>query len=486
MMLSTFIEKKWLFFLITLITFNAFAKEAPLTLKDILHSVDCFYPQIRIAQLEINKAQGDFLSAVGQFDPSLDINTRSQPFGGYINNYGDGQFNIPTLYNGIKVFGGYRLGRGDWPIYYQNYLTNSGGEYRAGISLPLLKDRKIDRERTELLSKAQQIQVKQQEVQSTKIRIYKEAIVAYWQWVETGLQLRNFEALLKLAKVRQNAIRKQAERGDLPSLSVSENLQLIVQRAQLLNQSKMAFEQAAINLSLYYRNTDGKPKIASPSAIPRFLSRLPAKMSVSIGELQSHPALKKLDNYKEVIKLKKNLAQNDLLPNLDATAYTFKQEGSGGYPRLIPQAGMVGLSFKFPLLQREAKGRIITASSELQQIQTERRFLHEQLKIELHNLFVGIKIYERQIELLKKELKLAQRVQSGEETKFYEGDSTLFLVNQREQATTQVKLNLINAKIKLYELNDLAYFFSSTQFKSFRPKKKSLLTRVNLKQQSYR
>nr|WP_238583746.1 TolC family protein [Legionella jamestowniensis] len=445
-------------------SFNAFTKES-LTLKDVLSSVECFYPQIRIAQLEINKAQGDFLSAVGQFDPSLDINTRSQPFGGYVNNYGDGQFNIPTMYNGIKFFGGYRLGRGDWPIYYQNYLTNSGGEYRAGLSLPLLKDRRIDKERTELLSKAQLIQVKLQEVQLTKIKIYKEAINAYWRWVEAGLQLRNFEALLKLAKVRQNAISKQAERGDLPTLSVSENLQLIMQRQQLLNQSKMVFEQAAINLSLYYRGKDGKPKIALPSVIPQFLSRLPAQIATSLGQLQNHPLLKKLDEYTEVLKLKRNLAQNDLLPNLDATAYTFKQEGSGGYPQLIPQAGMVGLSFKFPLLQREAKGRIISTNSELQQVLAERKFLYEQLKIELNNLFVGIKAYERQVELLKKELDLAQRVQTGEAKKFYEGDSTLFLVNQREQATAQVKFNLINAKIKLYEMNDLAYFFSSTNIK---------------------
>ena len=66
--------------------------------------------------------------------------------------------------------------------------------------------------------------------------------------------------------------------------------------------------------------------------------------------------------------------------------------------------------------------------------------------------------------LLDQEIKLAKKVQNGETKKFYEGDSTLFLVNQREQATAQVRLNSINAKVKLAEMIDLARFFSSTDF----------------------
>ena len=125
-----------------------------LSLTQVLQSIDTHYPQVKIARLEVIKASGVFVNAKGQFDPSLEASTRSQPAGGYINNYGDTQLTIPTLYNGVKLFAGYRNGEGDWPIYYQNYLTNSGGEYRAGLSLPLLRDRLIDKERTGLLSSA--------------------------------------------------------------------------------------------------------------------------------------------------------------------------------------------------------------------------------------------------------------------------------------------------------------------------------------------
>lgn len=449
--------------LFVLMSSSCFSHQHHLKLDDVLRSVSRCYPQIKIARLEINKTQGEYITALGKFDPSLSLNSASQPAGGYINNYGDTELNIPTFYNGVKLFGGYRNGQGNWPIYYQNYLTNSGGEYKAGLSLPLLRDRLIDKERAGLLTKAETIRMKQQDAAVTKINVYQEAIKAYWQWVQAGLQVETFKQLQSLAEQRQTAIVKQANQGDLPRLAIVENLQQIVQREQLLNQGKMIFEQARINLSLYYRDNYGKPKFPLESELPSDVLELSAHPAEGLLQLKQHPALKKLQNYSNIIKLKQNLAKNELLPNLDATTYAFKQNGSGGYPLLIPQAAMVGLSFKFPLFQREAKGKLISARSELKQITTEKKFLFDQLKNQLANLYVGIKMYHHQVSLLNKELTLAKKVQQGETKKFYEGDSTLFLVNQREQTTAQVRLNSINAKVKLAEMIDMTRFFSSTE-----------------------
>lgn len=433
-----------------------------LSLTLVLQSIDRHYPQVKIACLEVTKASGAFINAKGKFDPLLEASTRSQPAGGYINNYGDTQVTIPTLHNGVKLFAGYRNGEGNWPIYYQNYLTNSGGEYRAGLSLPLLRDRLIDKERTGLLSSAQLILMKEQDAEAVKIKIYQEAIKAYWQWVEAGLQLKTFRQLLQLAKKRQYAIEQQANQGGLPRLAISENLQQIVQREQLLNQGQMIFEQAGINLSLYLRDSKGNPLTPAERSLP-FLSKKLTFIKEAPVSLYEHPGLKKLTHYANMMKLKRNQARNELLPQLDATAYTFKQTGTGGYPLMIPQAAMIGLSFKFPLLQRQAKGNLIQAEAKLRQILVEKKFLHEQLNNEFLNMLIGISRSKQQMRLLQKELSLAQKVQQGETKKFYQGDSTLFLVNQREQTTTQVQLNALHAQVQLEELKARTLFFASTQ-----------------------
>lgn len=432
-----------------------------LTLEKVLSSVNRHYPQVKIAYLKINQAEGDYISALGQFDPSLNAQARSQPIGGYINSYGDTELTIPTLYNGLKLFVGYRNGQGDWPIYYQNYLTNSGGEYRAGFSIPLLRDRMIDKERAGLLTKAETICLKKYDVEITKIKIYQETVKAYWRWVETGLQVRMYEELLQLAQLRQNAIEKRAKEGDLAQLAVTENMQQIVQRKQLRNQGRIALQQAAIHLSLYNRDNNGNPKIPSEDDLPTRLPRRAILESHSVKQLMNHPAITQFHVYKKIIQLKLNLARNELLPYLDANVSTFKQYGTGGYPLLTSQAAMVGLSFKLPIYRREAKGKIISAQNELHQIDAEAKFLYEQLKNELSRLFVGINIYHQQVQLLVKELKLAHQLQTAETKKFNAGDSTLFLVNQREQVAAQVKLNLNNSRVKLAEMRDLVYFFTN-------------------------
>ncbi|MCE3044660.1 TolC family protein [Legionella sp. 16cNR16C] len=436
-------------------------KTQELSLMQVLQSIDTHYPQVKIARLEVIKASGAFVNANGKFDPTLEVSTRSQPAGGYINNFGDTQLTIPTLYNGLKLFAGYRNGQGDWPIYYQNYLTNSGGEYRAGLSLPLLRDRLIDKERTGLFSSAQLMLMKAQDVEAIKIKIYQEGIKAYWQWVEAGLQIKTFKQLLRLAKKRQRAIEKQASLGDLPELAISENLQQIIQREQLLNQGQMIFEQAGINLSLYFRDPQGNPQVPGEQSLPALSSTSNNKAEIQTS-LREHPGVKKLNHYANMIRLKRDQARNELLPQLDATAYTFKQNGTGGYPLLIPQAAMVGLSFKFPLLQREARGNLIQAESELRQIHAEKRFFYEQLNNEFANILIGINRSRQQVSLLKQELRLAKKVQEGETKKFYGGDSTLFLVNQREQMTTQIQLNTLHAQVQLEELKARARFFNST------------------------
>lgn len=109
-----------------------------------------------------------------------------------------------------------------------------------------------------------------------------------------------------------------------------------------------------------------------------------------------------------------------------------------------------------------ASVRLTGTTSELKQIATEKKLLYEQLNNQFSNLLIALRIYHQQLSILNKELQLARQVEAGEDKKFYEGDSTLFLVNQREQTTTQVQLNLISAGVNLQETSSLVRFFVST------------------------
>jgi outer membrane protein TolC len=221
-------------------------------------------------------------------------------------------------------------------------------------------------------------------------------------------------------------------------------------------------QQTAINLSLYFRDKEGNP-IIPREYVPSSLSEdYSLKRDVTLP-ITEHPEIKKLSNYENIAKIRYQLASNNFLPELNLIAYTSKQNGTGGYPLLIPQAAMVGISLKFPLMQRDAKGNLIQAQSELHQVRIEKKFLYEKLHNELLKMLTGINQWTKQVVLLKKELSLAKTVQEAEIKKFNHGDSTLFLVNQREQATGQIELNTLHAQVELEILKAKVRFFSSTE-----------------------
>jgi outer membrane protein TolC len=61
------------------------------------------------------------------------------------------------------------------------------------------------------------------------------------------------------------------------------------------------------------------------------------------------------------------------------------------------------------------------------------------------------------------EVELAQRLEEGERIKFQLGDSTLFLVNQRERATAEARLKLIEIQAE-YEQAAATFRAATVQF----------------------
>lgn len=436
---------------------------AQLSVTAILDSTDKFYPRIQAAREEVVKTEGDFLAVQGKFDPQLGLHQRSNPAGGYKNYYIDNELRIPTLWNGLQLFGGYRIGRGNFQVWDQYYLTNSGGESRVGFELPLLRNFTIDQSRTDLLTAQRTIAFARAQTDNIRLQSWQEAIVLYWVWVDTGLKLKVYKDLLSLAKERQSAIEKQVTQGDLAKIDAVENRQFIFQRRQLLNQAKLQFEQAAINLSMFYRNDKGQPIQAQQGNLPFLhqlkhrLSHLPAAISSTIN-LDAHPALRQLNILYGINTLRLKLARNERLPILNLETYTSKDTGRGD-PRKDPRAARVGLHFHFPLYQREARGKILKGLGEQRRLETQKTFSLNTLQQSFDRLVVSQKRLHQQYRLASEQLKMAKVIQRAEYRRFKMGGSSLFLVNQWEQNTAQASLSLIDTLTGFYQSHDLIKYF---------------------------
>lgn len=428
-----------------------------LTLDDVLNSVVEHYPMIKVAEKQINRAQAQYLSAQGQFDTQLESIFKSTPQGGYENNLTDTRIVQPFENSGAKLFASYRNGQGDWPIYYKFNETNRGGETAFGLSVPLWRDFAIDARRAKLISARIGTQLETAAADFERIRFLLEGGQAYWQWVFQVQRVFLNKRLLSLAKVRQVALERRAKLGDVSEIEQVENQRFILQRQASLLNARLQLQQAANVLSLFYRNAFGDPLV--PKTPTRSIDLPPISTLDYNAELikhernhiiSSYPAARVLAIKRQLLQVKQDLAENTLRPVLDAEIESKKELGSGGDPRLQNSAVHVGLRFAMPLQFREGRGRIQENRFAMQQLQQKSNLLAQKLNADLNNTLTELDTDRRQISIIDRELVLAQKIEAAEVKRFNQGDSFLFLVNQREQTTFSIQLKTLQARIAYY------------------------------------
>ncbi|WP_291287983.1 TolC family protein, partial [Flavobacterium sp.] len=172
--------------------------------------------------------------------------------------------------------------------------------------------------------------------------------------------------------------------------------------------------------------------------------------------LEAHPKLNALQNKIDMLKVEKDLKQNMLLPKINV-GYSYLSE-----PRYVDKYKFddykIGLEFYFPLFLRKERGSLKLAKYKLQ----ENEFALALERTQLTNKITAQKV---EINSLIKQKKLAKdlvdnntAMLNSEERLFSFGESSLFLINTREN-------NLVSAKLASIALENRFYISNSELFK---------------------
>ena len=241
--------------------------QTKLTLSDVVQSVYESYPLLEVALRERDIAEGKELAAWGEFDTGLKAYSVADPMG-YYKRYRNVVKLDQPLFSGGSVFGGYKLGRGSFhPAWYDDQ-TNRGGEFSAGIGVPLLKDRLIDKRRGGVSQAALARQAVEPAVQAQLLDFVREASQAYWYWVATGQASLAQKELLRLAQDRVEQIEQRVQSGDLERIARIDNQRLIASREAKVIDAERKLQVAAIKLSLFMRTSDGQPLLPDVGLLP--------------------------------------------------------------------------------------------------------------------------------------------------------------------------------------------------------------------------
>lgn len=427
--------------------------------NEFLGYVKKYHPLVKQADLKLNEAQANLMQARGAFDPKIEVDFSEKQFkDSEYYSILNSSFKIPTWY-GIELKAGFDNAEGIY-VNPENTLPNSGLT-SLGISVPLgqglfINQRMADIRKAKI---ARNLNVAERNLQAVEV-IY-EASVSYVNWKRSFDEVKLYENYLENALMRYNGVSKLIEEGDKPAIDSVEAGIAVKTRKLNLEEAKLKFTKAKLELSNYLWLENNIPLELNDGLQPEDLLSKSIKETLQINELgtidlDNHPKIKALDAKIAMLKVDRKLKANALLPKLDLS-YNYLSE-----PSYIDNYRFedykIGVNFAFPIFLRKERGSLKLADLKIQDsefgLQFERKNLENKLKAQQQEI-VSL---EKQQDYNDKLVKDFTTLLNAEDRLFEMGESSLFIINSRENSLVSSQLNEIalenrylNAIIGLYK-----------------------------------
>ncbi|MEZ4826675.1 MAG: TolC family protein [Bacteroidia bacterium] len=448
--------KKYLSLLILLFTvsLNVSAQEQMVfTHEQLMRSILEYHPVARQAQLVVTSGALNVRKARGAFDPYLygylDEKQFDQKQYYQLLNTG---LEIPTWFGanikaGLEQTGGTYLN--------PEYTTPDAGLVYAGVSVPLGQGLFID-ERRKTLRQAQ-IYASATEVERLSILndLLYEASVQYWEWVNAWNQVEVFEQALEIAGTNLDAVRESYAQGDKAAIDTVEALIQLQTLEVSLNEARINYVTQTLGLSGYLWGNNNVPLQITESLIPPAFASVPPVPPVNMDSVSqlvaslaaTHPDIRAYDYKMASLEVEKRWKKEQLKPSLNLK-YQFLAEPIGNevFSQFSTQNYKWGVSLSFPVFLRKARADLQLVNVYMQETmlsQSEKTLL---LKNKAESYSRQIQNLQQQIALFSQTVVNYERMLEAERQKFDIGESSLFLINSRQN-------KLIDARLKWLDLN---------------------------------
>lgn len=440
---------------------NLFGQNNPteFTYNEFLGYVKKYHPLVKQADLKLNEAQANLMQARGAFDPKIEVDFNEKQFKD--NQYYsilNSSFKIPTWY-GIELKAGFDNSEGIY-VNPENTLPNSGLT-SFGISVPVGQGLFINQRMADLRKAkiARNLNVAERNLQAVEV-IY-EASVSYVNWKRSYDEVKLYETYLENALIRYNGVSKLIEEGDKPAIDSVEAGIAVKTRRLNLEDAKLKLTKAKLELSNYLWLENNIPLELNDNLFPDATLSKTIKEVLQINELgtidlDNHPKIQALDAKIALLKVDRKLKANALLPKLDLS-YNYLSE-----PSYIDNYRFedykIGVNFSFPIFLRKERGSLKLADLKIQDsefgLQLERKNLENKIKAQQQE----ITSLEKQREYIRKLIQDYNTLLNAEDRLFEMGESSLFVINSRENTLVSSQINEIalenrylNAIIGLYK-----------------------------------
>lgn len=441
------------FFLLGLNKFSFAQDTLRLTHTEFLTIVKNYHPLAFRYKLQNNIANAELLKARSNFDPVLEAKDGSKTIDG-VNYYQETNvgLGIPTWY-GIDINGSYDNIEGQK----LNNSETSGGLYQFGITIPLAKNLLYDQRRAMLdqAKFAQKMTLAEQRLLTNELLLEAENV--YWEWVmQYEIYLLQRQAV-NINVNRTTLIQKSFGFGERAAIDTTEALSQL-QSFELQQQDAfLQFVKATQKLQMFLwkenqeilelkqliypseKLTNNEAYVSYPILLTELASR----------QLNSHSLLFINFQKQNILESERCLKRQSFLPKLDFT-YNFlnKESYAADYLPFFQNNYQYGLKLGIPVFLRQARADYQIAKTKIMQNELDADFKRQELSTKIETYKNEVLNYRSQIQLSEQNIRNYERLLSAEETKYSNGESSLFLINSRENKLIEAREKMLNIRLK--------------------------------------
>lgn len=444
--------RKWFIILLCLASVGRVAAQDGgfmLRFDKFMETVHIHHPVAIQANMQPMFGQAAVQTARGGFDPKLFTQVGQKQFNGseYYSMV-DAGLKVPT-WIGAELSAGYEQNRGAYLN--PEFNTPDAGLWNVGIALPVGQGLIIDKRRAELRKAQIYGKMTEADRQLMLNDLMLEAGRTYWFWARAFAVKKVYDDAVTNANERLRLVKRAAELGDrafVDTLEASlflQTLQLSLMQANL----DLANSTALINVFLWQDGEVGLEldRNAFPETLENTIIQVDQRLVTLLDTLVGqHPELQRTRLKLDQLNIERRYRANQLLPILNLKYNALNEPVNHN-----PFAGYTianyrwGLDFSMPLILRQERGQLKLAKLALREAQLG---LGNKTAVLDYKARAAINEWTTTREQSNLFLRTARDYRSmldAEQRMFNAGESSIFMVNARQQS-------YISAQIKLMEL----------------------------------
>ncbi len=449
------------------LTISAQNTESPkvFTYENYLTLVRQNHPIIQQVNLLEAQANAQLLKAKGNFDPKLEAEHQHKQFSN--KNYFRATelgLKIPTWW-GADVKVAYNWANGDF-LNPENNLPQNG-QAIIGVEIPLLNGLLFDKRREQVQQAKLLKNLNEIERQKIINNFMLSAIESYWNWVYAYKEYETYNNFKNLAQNRFELTKQSFLQGMKPAIDTLESYIQLQNRTLAEQQAKQNFRNNGLELSVFLWNENTEPLEMEENLIPNKIENLVFENNNTTfsnweNSINNHPEIRLLETQTQQLELKEKLKKEGLKPNLSVN-YNFL---GNGFDLVNPYLGegvgesiftnnyKWGVQFSYPLLLRKTRGDLQLIALKQKDLNYKRIYKKQSINNKAQSILEQLTLTRNQLIEQEKIVANYQSLLNAENVKFKIGESSIFLLNNREQKLIDAQLKQFKQIVLLNKLNE--------------------------------